>query len=56
MIVEGALTMFFALVAAFMLPDFPTNTRWGFTKEEIQVAQLRMLEDVGHDSYFPRLC
>jgi hypothetical protein len=30
-----------------MLPDFPHNTRWGFTAEEIQVAQLRMLEDVG---------
>jgi hypothetical protein len=29
-----------------MLPDFPHNTRWGFTAEEIQVAQLRMLEDV----------
>lgn len=44
--VEGALTMFFAVVAVFMLPDFPHNTRFGFTKEEIQVAQLRMLEDV----------
>lgn len=38
--------MFFAVVAVFMLPDFPHNTRFGFTKEEIQVAQLRMLEDV----------
>jgi len=47
-LVEGALTMFFAVVAAVMLPDFPHNTRYGFTKEEIQVAQLRMLEDVSH--------
>lgn len=44
--VEGAITMFFAVIAIFMLPDFPHNTRFGFTKEEIQVAQLRMLEDV----------
>ncbi|WWD20838.1 hypothetical protein CI109_105315 [Kwoniella shandongensis] len=45
--IEGALTMFFAIVAVFMLPDFPHNTRRGFTEEERQVAQLRMLEDVG---------
>lgn len=45
--VEGALTMFFALVAMVMLPDFPHNTRFGLTTEERQVAQLRMLEDVG---------
>lgn len=46
-IVEGALTMFFALVAMFMLPDFPHNSKRGFTEEELKVAQLRMLEDVG---------
>ncbi|WWC72678.1 uncharacterized protein I206_106642 [Kwoniella pini CBS 10737] len=45
--IEGALTMFFALVAIPMLPDFPHNTKRGFTEEERQVAQLRMLEDVG---------
>ncbi|WVW80570.1 hypothetical protein I302_102556 [Kwoniella bestiolae CBS 10118] len=45
--IEGALTMFFALVAIPMLPDFPHNTKRGFTDEEIRVAQLRMLEDVG---------
>lgn len=45
--IEGAITMFFALIAMAMLPDFPHNTRWGFSAEEIQVAQLRMLEDVG---------
>lgn len=39
--------MFFALVAMLMLPDFPPNTKRGFTEEELQVAQLRMLEDVG---------
>lgn len=37
--------MFVAIIAIFMLPDFPHNSR-GFTKEELQLAQLRMLEDV----------
>nr|ODN82380.1 MFS transporter [Cryptococcus depauperatus CBS 7841] len=45
--IEGALTMFFALIAMVMLPDFPHNSRRGFTEEELKVAQLRMLEDVG---------
>ncbi|ETS02737.1 hypothetical protein MKX07_000477 [Trichoderma sp. CBMAI-0711] len=44
--IEGAATMAIALSAAFILPDLPTNAR-GFTEEEKQVAQLRMLEDVG---------
>lgn len=44
--IEGAITMFFALTAIFILPDLPTNSR-GFTAEELEVAQLRMLEDVG---------
>lgn len=35
-----------AISAAFILPDLPHNTR-GFTKEELDVAQLRMTEDVG---------
>lgn len=30
----------------FLLPDLPTNSRW-FTPEELQVAQLRLVEDVG---------
>lgn len=38
--------MFVALSAAFILPDLPTNTR-GFTAEELELAQLRMAEDVG---------
>ncbi|BGP18977.1 hypothetical protein JCM10213v2_007057 [Rhodosporidiobolus nylandii] len=44
--IEGALTIFFALVAIPILPDFPHNSR-GFTKEELELAQLRMTEDVG---------
>lgn len=38
--------MAIAISAGFILPDLPTNTR-GFTKEELEVAQLRMAEDVG---------
>lgn len=38
--------MFLGVVAVFVLPDLPTNSR-GFTTEELQVAQLRMMEDVG---------
>lgn len=45
-LVEGAITMGIALSAAFILPDLPHNTR-GFTKEELELAQLRMTEDVG---------
>ena len=44
--IEGAVTMFLAILAAFILPDLPHNAR-GFTEEERQVAQLRMIEDVG---------
>ncbi|GES59686.1 allantoate permease [Aspergillus terreus] len=44
--IEGAITMAIAISAGFILPDLPTNTR-GFTKEELEVAQLRMAEDVG---------
>ena len=44
--VEGAATMFIALCAAVILPDLPHNTR-GFTKDELDLAQLRMAEDVG---------
>ena len=44
--IEGSATMFIAITAAFILPDLPHNSR-GFTEEELQVAQLRMMEDVG---------
>ncbi|KAF5588513.1 nicotinamide mononucleotide permease [Fusarium pseudoanthophilum] len=44
--IEGAITMFIAILAVFILPDLPSNTR-GFSAEELAVAQLRMIEDVG---------
>ncbi|KAJ6787524.1 hypothetical protein PWT90_10856 [Aphanocladium album] len=44
--IEGSFTCVVAIAAAFILPDLPHNSR-GFTEEERQVAQLRILEDVG---------
>lgn len=44
--IEGSVTCAVAISAAFILPDLPHNSR-GFTEEERQVAQLRILEDVG---------
>lgn len=44
--IEGAITMAIAISAGFILPDLPTNSR-GFTEEELLVAQLRIVEDVG---------
>lgn len=44
--IEGAFTMSLAIAAIFVLPDLPSNSR-GFTEEELQVAQVRMIEDVG---------
>lgn len=38
--------MFIAILAAFILPDLPHNSR-GFSAEEREVAVLRMTEDVG---------
>lgn len=35
-----------AIAAAFILPDLPHNTK-GFSREELEVAQLRIIEDVG---------
>jgi len=44
--IEGALTIFIAVCAIFILPDFPTTTRW-LTPEERALALRRMEEDVG---------
>ncbi|TNY20064.1 MFS general substrate transporter [Rhodotorula diobovata] len=45
--IEGAITMFVALIAYFVLPDFPSAPGWGFSKAEKQLAVQRMTEDVG---------
>ncbi|EGN94399.1 hypothetical protein SERLA73DRAFT_62136 [Serpula lacrymans var. lacrymans S7.3] len=47
--IEGSITIFVALCAMLILPDFPHNTRW-LTPEERQFAVLRLQEDVAKDS------
>ena len=44
--IEGSLTIVVALSAIFILPDFPTNTRW-LTESERKLAIRRMEEDGG---------
>jgi Major Facilitator Superfamily len=62
--IEGALTIFVAVIAVFFLPDFPENSHHFLSPEEIRLAKLRMREDVGagddeeterKDSRFPGL-
>lgn len=42
--IEGALTIFFAICAIFILPDFPTTTRW-LSPLERSLALKRMASD-----------
>lgn len=44
--IEGSITITIAICSGFVLPDLPTNSS-GFTEEELLVAQIRMVEDVG---------
>jgi sugar phosphate permease len=44
--IEGAMTVVVALVAMFVLPDFPSTTIW-LTPAERRLAELRMEEDTG---------
>lgn len=45
--IEGALTILVAVIAVFVLPDFPQNSHWFLTSEEMRLAELRMQEDAG---------
>ncbi|KAA8913205.1 hypothetical protein TRICI_003267 [Trichomonascus ciferrii] len=45
-IIEGAATMFAAIVAMIILPELPATTRW-LTKQERMLGVLRMTEDAG---------
>jgi hypothetical protein len=56
--------MLVAIIAIFVIPDFPENSHYFFSPEEIRLAKLRMQEDVGvgdgeetehKDSRFPGL-
>jgi hypothetical protein len=44
------MTVFVAILAIFVLPDFPTTPCSWLTAEEQALAQLRMEEDVGVDN------
>ena len=41
--------MLAAVLAVFILPDFPQNSHWFLTSEEMRLAELRIREDVGID-------
>lgn len=45
-IIEGAITVFVALCAIFVLPDFPSTTRW-LSDTERAVAEWRLIQDAG---------
>ncbi|KIK41466.1 hypothetical protein CY34DRAFT_13043 [Suillus luteus UH-Slu-Lm8-n1] len=44
--IEGSLTVAVAIMAVFVLPDFPTTTKW-LTDDERRLALKRMEEDAG---------
>ncbi|GLA09759.1 hypothetical protein AnigIFM60653_000700 [Aspergillus niger] len=45
-IIEGSATVFIALMALFVLPNYPSNTPW-LSPEERAVAEWRLIEDAG---------
>ncbi|KAH7915560.1 major facilitator superfamily domain-containing protein [Hygrophoropsis aurantiaca] len=47
--IEGGITIFIAICAIFILPDFPHNTRW-LTPEERELAITRLQEDLVLDT------
>jgi len=49
-IIEGAITIFIAFIAFFILPNFPRTTTW-FTEQERELAVWRLEEDIGQDDW-----
>ena len=47
--IEGALTVFVALIAVFVLPDFPSTSHRWLSPIEVRLAEKRMEEDAGVD-------
>lgn len=47
-IIEGLATVFLGLIALFVLPDFPSTTKWLSETEKV-VAQGRLANDAGSD-------
>ncbi|KAI0198828.1 allantoate permease [Astrocystis sublimbata] len=45
-IIEGTITVAVAIIAAFILPNYPTTTKW-LTPEEQAYAQWRLVDDTG---------
>ncbi|KAH9844126.1 MFS general substrate transporter [Rhodofomes roseus] len=45
--IEGALTIFVAACAIFVLPDFPSTSHGWLSPLEVRLAEQRMVEDVG---------
>lgn len=43
-IIEGSITVVVAILALFVLPDFPTNTKW-LSPKEAAVAEWRLIKD-----------
>ena len=44
--IEGALTVAVSIISVFILPDFPSTSKW-LTPAERRLAELRMVEDAG---------
>ena len=49
-IIEGAVTIFIAFIAIFILPNLPRTTLW-LTEEERELAVWRLDEDIGEDDW-----
>lgn len=47
-IIEGAATVFFAFITAFVIPDWPATTKW-LSTEEKALGVVRMIEDAGDE-------
>lgn len=47
-IIEGAATVVFAAICAFVIPDWPTTTKW-LTEEEKALGVVRLIEDAGQE-------
>ena len=47
-IIEGAATVFFAFITAFVIPDWPATTKW-LSLEEKALGVVRMIEDAGDE-------
>lgn len=47
-IIEGAATVFFACLTAFVIPDWPATTKW-LSEEEKALGVIRLIEDAGEE-------